>query len=248
MTSEMPPHLHKLWATGDTPEPEPRIGLSLRRIVATAIALADEGGLEAVSMSRLAQCLGYTTMSLYRHVTNKNELLVHMHDTAWQVPPDLDDPGDHWRTGLSRWCFAMRRVLREHPWLEGIRVSERMGTPSQLAWLDRGLRPLADTPLDERAKTQILLLLNGYIFWDARAAADFAHTERVLGKTAGEMAAGYAAALRTLADPERFPALRRAVDGGAFVVYTPAYDFEADFAFGLDLVLDGVEHLISQHQ
>lgn len=246
MTSGKPSYVSRLWRAGDDPEPEPRVGLSLRRIVAAAIELADEGGLDAVSMSRVAQRLGYTTMSLYRHVENKSELLAHMHDTAWQTPSALDDLGDDWRAGLVRWCMAMRSVLQEHPWLERVRVSERTGTPSHLAWLDRGLRPLAGTPLSEWAKTRILLVLNGYIFWEARAAADFAYAERMLDEPVSEVAAEYLAAMHTLADPVRFPALRRAVDGGAFSLQGPSYDFEADFTFGLDRFLDGVERLIDQ--
>lgn len=247
MTSELPPSLHRLWAPENVAEPEPRVGLSLRRIVAAAIELADAGGLDGVSMSRVAQRLGYTTMSLYRHVANKNELLVHMHDAAWQVPSTLDDSSPDWRTGLQRWCTAQRAILREHPWLEGVRVTERMGTPSQLGWLDRGLRALAGTSLSERAKTQVLLMLNGYVLWGARVFADFTQTERERDDTIGRMASGYVVALRTLADPARFPALRRALDGGAFdAAEAGPYDFDADFLFGLDRVLDGIERLVEQ--
>lgn len=271
----MPAALRRLWGL-DVRSPQARPGLSATLIVRTAIELADAGGLEAVSMSRLAQRLGYTTMSLYRYVANKDELLVLMHDAAWQpseavaatlagqgTPPAASDgnarqsdaynPGQApdaggWRLALARWCRAQRDVLRAHPWLEGIRVTERMGTPSQLYWMDSGLRALAGTPLGEYEKSQALLLLNGLVFWDARIVADFTDALRATGLSMDQIAAGYGQALRSLADPQRFPALRRAIDEGAFdppemARYT---DVDADFTFGLECVLDGIEQLIAR--
>ena len=132
-------------------------------------------------------------------------------------------------------------------WARSLDGLSEMGLPpSQLAWLDRGLRALAGTPLPEREKTQVLLMLNGYVLWGARVLADFTQTEREHDDTVGRMASGYVAALRTLADPVRFPALRRAVDGGAFdAAGAGRFDFDTDFLFGLDRVLDGIERLIA---
>jgi AcrR family transcriptional regulator len=250
MADELPAGLRRLWASEGRDEPQARPALSLRRIVQAAIELADAGGLDAVSMSRLAQRLGYTTMSLYRYVANKDELLVHMHDAAWQMPDGLDRPAEGWRGSLSTWCLGMRAALRRHPWLEGIRVTERMGTPSQLTWQDRGLRALSDTPLSEYEKSHVLLLLNGLVFWDARVVADFAQATRASGASVGDLATAYGQVLRTLADPERFPALRKAVEGGAFdaAEMTRFADLDADFMFGLNLILDGVEHMIDERR
>src|SRR4029077_19188801 len=80
----------------------PKPSLSLSRIVAAAVRIADTEGLDAVSMGRVAAELGTATMSLYRHVSAKEELLTLMVDAAWDEAPGTPVPGDGWRAGLSR--------------------------------------------------------------------------------------------------------------------------------------------------
>jgi AcrR family transcriptional regulator len=244
VSDKLPANLRRLWAPDEGPGREPRLGLSRQRIVQAAIELADADGLDAVSMGRVAERLGFTTMSLYRHVANKNELLAHMHDTAWEAPASLDTPGDGWRADLERWCWALRAAMQRHPWLERIRLGERAGTPSQLTWLDRGLRALAGTALSEHEKTEVLLLLNGYVFWEARFLADTEHAARVEGFPTEEATEAYGELLSALVDAERFPALRRAVDAGIFEA--PGRDRYADFAFGLARILDGIDCLTAR--
>lgn len=250
-----PTALARLWRDAHHDDPAPRVGLSRSGIVQAAIELADADGLDAVSMARVAQRLGFATMSLYRHVTSKDELLLLMHDTACRPPEDGSDPvedrkpvadGD-WRSGLTQWCRSQRVVLRRHPWLEGIRLSERVGTPSQLAWLDSGLRILAGTPLTERDKTETLLMLSGHIFWEARVHGETAHLTQSLDRHDGPPAEVLGVMIRGLVDGDRFPALRRAVDAGAFDAATvdDPGDSPAEIDFGLQRILDGIERLIS---
>jgi len=247
---EPPEGLRRLWDPDAGDRRAPRPGLSLSRIVAAAVEMADEQGLPAVSMSRLARRLGYTTMSLYRYVSTKDELLLLMHDTAWQVPAVLDEPGDRWRPALVRWCRQQRAILHRHPWLERIRVTERAGTPSQLTWLDRGLRALTGVPLTEYEKGQVLLLLNGVLFWDARMAADMHESLREEELAPQEAIAAVTDMITAVATPDRFPALHRAVEGGLFDLphdrQDPDADPDAGFLFGLDRVLDGVQELIER--
>src|SRR5689334_284269 len=92
-------------------------GLSEAKVVAAAIDLADRDGVEAVSMARVAERLGFTTMSLYRHVRNKDELLRAMLDRALGPPPSaLDDPGEDWRAALELWTRSVLEALLRHPW------------------------------------------------------------------------------------------------------------------------------------
>jgi AcrR family transcriptional regulator len=250
MVEELPEGLRRLWAPEGTDRRAPRPGLSLSRIVEAAVGMADEQGLDAVSMSRLARSLGYTTMSLYRYVSTKDELLLLMHDTVWQVPTVLDDPSDEWRPALVLWCREQRTILHRHPWLERIRVTERAGTPSQLTWMDRGLRALSGVPLTEYEKGQVLLLLNGFLFWDARLAADLREALRGEDRPVPEAITAVSDMIKALATPDRFPALRRAVEGGMFDLpqdwQDPGAGADADFLFGLDRILDGVQDLIER--
>lgn len=243
MDDAAPTGLARLWQTAGG-ERQARLGLSLDRVVDAAIALADEGGLEAVSMARVAERLGFTTMSLYRHVANKDELLLFMHDRAWTPADYTDDPDRPWRVRVTDWCQQMRAYLLRHLWLERISIADRMGTPSQLTWQDHGLATLEHTPLPEDEKNQVLLLLNAHVFYDARVLADMRGIE-LGGRTFEEAAGQYFEAIRAAADADRFPALHRAVNAGTFTSTRPAdstlNDADAIFAFGLDTILDGVE-------
>ena len=205
-----------------------------------AVELADADGLAAVSMSRVAERLGFATMSLYRHVQNKDELLTLMVNEALRPPVSIDEPATDWRAGLERWCREMHAGLRRHPWIERVPVGGMIGTPSQAIWLDRGLRTLEGTGLSEQEKADALLLLNGYVFWEARLSEDLEQAS-----TAGEDAPAFGALLSFLADPERFPALRRAIDAGIFDA-DDQDDRDADFDWGLARVLDGLEPLVTR--
>jgi hypothetical protein len=130
--------------------------------------------------------------------------------------------------------------------LKRLRYDDQLGAPSQLTWLELGLRVLADTPLTEYQKGQVLLLLNGYVVSDAHAAADmrFPHAD---GRMEAYRIGSYRGVIRTFADPQRFPALHRAVAGGLLDSPTknPEDNAEASFVFGLDRILDGVDLLIA---
>src|SRR5215472_17170396 len=109
------------WGVRGRPHKGPKPGLSLERIVAAAVQVADAEGLAAVSMSRVAAELGAAPMSLYRHVSAKDELLTLMLDAAYgpypaQPQPEAGpEPG--WRAGLSKWAWAMRAATQRHPWV-----------------------------------------------------------------------------------------------------------------------------------
>ena len=243
--SDLPPSgLERLWRR-DELDRSPRLGLSLERVVQSGIELADSDGFAAVSMKRVAERLGFTTMSLYRYVKSKDELLLLMHDTVWQPPVGLDVPLDAWRAGLARWSREQHEVVRRHPWLDDVRLIERAGTPSQIAWMDLGLRALTGAPLTEYLKLAVLLLLGGFVSSQARLAGTAVEGARqgLFGEP-DQATEAFGELLRTVVSAERFPALHAAVVGGAFAqVDGPTY---APFELGLDLMLDGVDELMKR--
>jgi len=243
--SEKPPSgLERLWSPRETPGREPRLALSLERIVESGVELADGEGLEAVSMKRVAERLGFTTMSLYRYVASKDDLLLLMQDTVWMPPPGLDLSSDGWRGSLERWCREQAAIMVNHPWLQQVRYIERAGTPSQIAWMELGLRVLAGAPLSEHHKVAVLLVLAGYVSSQALIGGAMAEGARDGLFERDQATQAFGELLRTLLDAERFPALHQAVAGGAF---TPSDgDAFMDFGFGLGIVLDGVERLIER--
>lgn len=244
MSEHRPAGIERLWARLEHPPSEPRQGLTLPRIARAAVELADTGGLEAVSMAKIAQRLGFTPMALYRHVRNKDELLLLMLDSVSAVPAELDEPCDDWRLGLQRWCRAQWTMLRAHEWIPHLPVTGPPITPNQLAWSDRALQVLAGTALTERDKAGVALLVASHLLTTARMSSD-------LGSAAsGESVAAHSALLGELVAAERYPALRRSIDAGAFdyPAHTPEEERRLDYAFGLDRILDGVAALVRRRE
>jgi AcrR family transcriptional regulator len=240
MNEKLPAGLDTLWGRRARAVREPKPGLSVDRIVQAAVELADADGLEAVSMSRVANRLGFTTMSLYRHVASKDELLVLMLDAALGPPPPLDASAVGWRARLKRWCIDMLAVLNRHPWWLRIPISPPPPTPSSVAWLDRGLSAMEDTRLEEAEKAAIVLMLNGIVFWEGRLTAELGRPV----EGARDPLSVYTTVMSDAADAERFPALHRAIEAGIFADESR----DTDFSFTLARVLDGVEQLVAARE
>jgi AcrR family transcriptional regulator len=221
----VPRALELLWRG---PSPSRRTdGLTRERIVAAAIDLADTDGLAALSMARLAERLGCGTMSLYRHVANKDELVVFMLSEA-PAPPPAPADGANWHDALSTWASGLWDVYHQHPWVLQTASSGPPADPGQVAWLEAGLAALTGTPLSERDKLAAVMAVLHFV----RGAAALSVETGTFDNT------GYSDLLRRLVDPSRFPALTAAVDGGAF---DPSGDSSLDeFGSGLRQLLDGI--------
>jgi AcrR family transcriptional regulator len=245
-TSDLPASLAAAWGVRDRPAKGPKPALSLERVVAAAVEVAAAEGLAAVSMSRVAAALGASTMSLYRYVAAKDELLALMLDTAVGPPPDLPDPDDGWRPALARWAWAVRAALGRNPWVVHVPLSGPPITPNQIAWLEHGLRSLRATGLAEEEKLPVVLLVSGYVWRDSTLVADMAAARRSDNKWR-KVEANYARVLATLIDAERFPAVSAMIAAGAVDEvgdFDPEADVEEWFAFGLDRILDGIDVLV----
>lgn len=232
------PALELLWGLRERPRRGPKPGLSLERIVAAAIDIADVEGIGAVSMGRVAGDLGFSTMSLYRYVATKDDLLVLMASAAVDDPPDLvPATGDDWRAGLALWTRANLEYLVRRPWIMQVAITGPPIAPKQLAWMESALAVLARTPLLPAEQIGVLQLLLVYALGEARLAVDL-----MAAAQAGTAPVEYGRMLDRLTDAERHPALRALVADGVFDAGTDYGD--EDVAFGLDRVLDGVGLLI----
>ncbi|TCC12323.1 TetR/AcrR family transcriptional regulator [Kribbella soli] len=231
-----------MWRLREKPRRGPKPSLTLDDIVAAAIAIADAEGLAAVSMARVAERLGNSTMALYRHLKSKDDLLVIMSDAAIERPEPMPE-GVDWRTGLTFWADGVLTAIRRHPWYAKVPISGPPAGPNNLAWFDSALGVLKDTGLPEEAKVGVVMGLITYVQGEIRMAFD--------------LAAGYAenpdafqrfgSTLRRVADPRVYPAVARTVDAGVFdEVGSFEEDNEADFDFGLQLYLDGVAAFIDR--
>jgi AcrR family transcriptional regulator len=222
----LPRALEILWR--DAPAARRSRGLSRERIVSAAIELADADGLGALSMARLAERLGCGTMSLYRHITNKDELVTFMLSAGPGPPPGPTDRAD-WRGALTDWAVGLWDVYHRHPWILQAAAAGPPADPGQLAWLDAGLAAVGGTGLSERDKlAAVMAVLH---FARGAAALDIEAAGHVDGPE-------YPALLRRLLDAERFPALAAALEDG---VFDQADDGgAAEFRSGLRQLLDGI--------
>jgi AcrR family transcriptional regulator len=239
--AELPGSVAAAWGFRERPHKGPKPALSLARIVDAAVRLADAEGLDAVSMGRVAAELGAAPMSLYRHLSAKEELLELMTDAAWGDPPAAPAAGEEWRAGLARWAWAMRANARRHQWVVRIALNSLPIMPHQVAWFENALACMADTGLTEARKGSVIMLLAGYVRNIAATEADIGAAVVASGLDMSAWMASYASMLRRLADPERFPALRKFVEAGVFDVADGPDD---EFIFGLDRILDGIATLI----
>jgi AcrR family transcriptional regulator len=237
----LPASIEAAWGLRGRPTKGPKPGLTLDRIVAAAVNIAVTDGLAAVSMSRIAADLGAATMSLYRYVSAKDELLELMIDAAIGVPPEPPAPDRSWRAGLSRWAWAERAVFQKHTWALQVPVSGPPITPNQIAWLEQGLMCLRDTGLAEDEKLSVILLLSGFVRNEVTLFSQMAEAHRASGTTPDEMMLSYGRTLARLMDHRRFPAVSRMITSG---VADQADDPDKEFIFGLDRILDGVEALV----
>ena len=162
-TAEHPVDTDPLWSDRERWERKPRMGLSLARIAEAAVAVADKEGIDAVSMQRVAEDLGFTKMSLYRHVANKAELVKVMIDIAVGEPPDLSTIRDGWRSRLEELVRQLTQVWQQHPWIPDVTVGGRTMGPREVGWTESALSAFAGTPLPGDERLAAVFLLFGHI-------------------------------------------------------------------------------------
>lgn len=227
--------LSALWGQPEAEGPDRRPVLTVSAVVAAAVGIAQTDGVEAVSMNRIAKRLRCSPMALYRYVTNKQELLALMVEWALEaVPPPAID-GLTWRRGLTTWAWGMQALFREHRWLAALNLARIPFGPRRLAWLECGIAALSETGLSETEKVNVVQLINGFAFADARAAPDPTPPE-------DEQPPDFLALVEHI-DARTYPAVIRAVDGGAFAQDAGAAH---TFEFGLERILDGVDTLVGE--
>lgn len=236
---ELPASLAAAWGQRRRPQRGPRPGLTLDRIVAAAVSVAASEGLSAVSMSRVATALGASTMSLYRYVAAKDELLALMLDQATGAPPPTPSDVEGWRAGLTHWASSMRLRMREHPWVAHLPISGPPITPRQIEWLEAGLTHLAETRLAAGEKLSTIMLVSGYVWREATLEADIMAAMK--DNKWLRLTLNYGATLAKLIDEQRFPEVNELVQSTAF---DESDDPDAEFTFGLNRILDGVDRLI----
>lgn len=219
-------------AGDDGGRPGPRRPLTRERVVAAAMALADEGGLAAVSMRKVAARLGVEAMSLYHHVANKEELLRDMGDVV-MGEVELPRPGGDWRLEMTRRARSTRLALGRHPWVLALIDAWESPGPRTLQHHEAVLACLRASGFTIRDASHAFSLLDSYIH-------GFALQEQNLPFGPGDDLVALTEAMLGGLPEDRFPTLRELTEE---VVLRPDYSYESEFDIGLGLVLDALERL-----
>jgi AcrR family transcriptional regulator len=218
--------------------------MTVPAIVEAAVAVADQEGLEGLSMRRVADRLGVGTMSLYRYVPGKAELLDLMLDAvSAETARPVHQPGA-WRDGLAQVARENLSLYRRHPWLLGVSTGRPPLGPNVIAKYDYELRAVEGVGLTDVEMDSVLTLVLGYIHGAAARAADAAAESSRTGISDQDWWDAYAPLLADVLDAQRYPLAAR-VGSAAGEEYGDPNGYGPAVEFGLQRVLDGIAALIA---
>lgn len=208
-----------------------RAPLNRDRVLAAAVEIADEQGVGAVTMRAVASKLGVEAMSLYNHVANKDDILGGMVDVVVEeidLPADVDD----WREAMRRRAVSAHRVFGRHPWVPVLLDSRGSSGPAGLRYFDWVLGTLMRAGFSMVDAARVFSVLDSYIYGFGIQEFNFSADSDLSPEERAEMLLAYVPA-------EEYPFLHRM----ATQAMQTGYDAEADFQFGLEVILDGLARI-----
>jgi AcrR family transcriptional regulator len=225
-----------IWQRIERSGRQARPTLTHAQIAAAAIELADAGGLEALTMRRLAERLGVATMGLYRYVRGKDELIELMVDAVYaDAATAAADVATDWRAAMDRCAHELRALFSQHPWLSGIGVTSPL-TPNVTRYTDRTLAALAGTGLDEDTKMVVLNTVRSYVVGITGSQLVLtSFLERHGVPSVNQLRERLAPQMTWLLKSGQYPAFQRYIQGGI-----RKDDADWQFQLGLDFILDGI--------
>ncbi|MBA2631947.1 MAG: TetR/AcrR family transcriptional regulator [Chloroflexi bacterium] len=220
-------------STQATGRAERRIKLTRDRVLSAAMVLADAGGIESLTMRRLGEELSVGPMALYRHVTNKDDLVDGLVDLVFGevgLPPSNVD----WKGSMRERAISLRDVLSRHRWAIGLMESRTNPGPANLRHHDAVVGSLRAAGFDMAMAAHAYSVLDGYIYGFALTKMNlpFESTDDIVELS------------QTMLAP--FP-LNAYPNLAAFITehaMKPGYDYADEFEYGLDLILDGLERTL----
>ena len=219
---------------GAEPRSGPRSPWTRAQLLRAAIELADQRGIESLSMRKLSQELGGAPMSLYNHIANKGDLLDGMIDALFS---EIDLPvGEPWRTAMRQRAVSVRTVMTRHPWALGLMESRKTPGPATLRHHDAVIGCLRDAGFSIQLAAHAFSALDSYIY-------GFALQERSLAFGSPEETSQLAQEFLRYFPAKDYPRLAELTMEH---VLQPGYDYGDEYEFGLDLILDGLERNMAQ--
>ena len=207
---------------------EPRIPLSRERILEAALSLADESGIESVTMRKLGQVLGFEAMSLYNHIANKDDLLDGILDLVLQEGEPPAPVGD-WAAAVRASAISVHAALRRHSWSAALMMTGRI-RPTRLRYMDSLLGRLREAGFSADTTYAVYHVLDGHIFgfalWEAGYTLKAEDAEKL------------AASVMPMLDS--YPCLREHAEQH---MSEGSHHEVSAFELGLDLILDGLRKI-----
>jgi AcrR family transcriptional regulator len=202
--------------------------LSRERVLRAAVRLADEGGIESLSMRKLAQDLGVKAMSLYNHVANKDDLLDGIVDI---VVSEIEVPnlGVDWKTAMRRRAMSAHEVLLRHPWSTMPLVSRVNVGPAMLRYVDATLGCLREAGFSLEMADRAWNAIDSHIYGFTLQELNFPFETEEYSEAAKNGL--------SLIPADKYPYLNRLTHD----VMEGRYDGIHDFEFGLELILNGLD-------
>jgi AcrR family transcriptional regulator len=214
--------------TRPRPGATPRTPLNRDRVLRAAVDLADQTGIDALTMRRLGERLGVEAMSLYNHVANKEDLLVGMADTVL-TEVELSAEGVDWKTAQRHRAVSVCEMLVRHPWAAVLIGALPHPGPETLRYTDAVLGSLRRAGFTADMASRAFWMLDSYIYGFARQQSNVQMQE--------EADPAVAQATQDLPE-ETYPYL---VEAAVSFAAGPGWDIEYEFEFGLGMILDGLE-------
>jgi AcrR family transcriptional regulator len=211
----------------------PRAPLTRARVLAAAVAFADEHGIQALTMRKLGAAVGVEAMSLYNHVANKSDVLDGMVDAVFSEI-ELPAPGTDWKSAMRRRAISAREALARHPWSTSLMQSRTSPGAATLRHHDSVIGSLREGGFSIEMTAHAFSALDSYIY-------GFALQEASMPFDTVEESAAVAEAMFAQMPVDEYPHL---TELSVEIVMQPGYDYGAEFEFGLDLVLDGLERAL----
>jgi AcrR family transcriptional regulator len=212
-----------------------RTPLSRDRVLQGALAVADQGGLESLTIRSLAHELGAKPMSVYYHVANKSEIIDGIADLVFSEI-ELPAPDGDWRAGMRRRATSARSVLRRHPWAIPLLQTRTNPGPATLRHHNAVIGALRSAGFSVAMTAHAFALIDSYVF-------GFALSESALPINGPETVTEVATSMMPAGFPDLYPHLSEFTTEH---ILKPGYDFGAEFDFGLTLILDALSGAASR--
>ncbi len=210
---------------------EKRPPLSKEQIISKAIEIADKGGINALSMRKLAGELDIQAMSLYHYFKTKDELIAQMADTLVidiYFEEDDDNNVNDWRTIMLTRATSAKALFQKHAWLPFVLDSQIQSGIKRLEYLNNYIGTLRKAGFPIELALRVISLIDGYIYGHCRQLTHVSDSEKPPEELAEEFSNSF--------DASGFPFLNEATS----LVMEHGHDADADFLFGLNVILNGI--------